>query len=103
MDNFIKRAEIDKKEVKIIGNDTKTSFVLGDTGIVIMADDPEGKTNPEIFLTIHPKILIGLSNTLPTTTLIDDNFVSNFNRIAKEDSYKNVYSFSEDVLKTLID
>jgi len=45
MDNFIKRAEIDKKEVKIIGNNTKTSFVLGDTGIVIMADNPEGKTN----------------------------------------------------------
>ncbi len=102
MDNFIKRAEIDKKAVKIIGNDTKTSFVLGDTGIVIMADDPEGKTNLEIFLTIHPKILIGLSNTLPATSLIDDNFVSNFNRIAKEDSYKNVYSFSENVLRTLI-
>lgn len=103
MESFFRRAKIDQnKGVKIIGNDTKTPFVLGDTGMVIMADDPEGKINREVFLTIHPHIVLGLSDNLPRTSLIDDNFVSNFNRIAKEDSYKNVYSSSEDVLKTLV-
>ena len=100
-DSFFVRAGIDKKEVKIIANLTKTPFVLGDTGMVIMADDPAGKNNLEIFLPIHPNITIGLSETLPKNALIDDNFVANFNRIAKEDSYKNVYSISEATLNTL--
>ncbi|MEK6842089.1 MAG: hypothetical protein AABX91_02970 [Nanoarchaeota archaeon] len=74
---------------------------MGDTGMVFMADDPEGKNNLEVFLPIHPNILIGLSENLPKNAIIDDNFVANFNRIAKEDSYKNVYSASEITLNTL--
>ncbi len=100
-DSFFKKVKIDKKDIKIVANLTKTPFALGDTGIVIMADDPEGKTNLEIFLPIHPKIVIGLSKNLPKNTLIDDNFVANFNRISKEDSYKNVYSTSEMTLNNL--
>ena len=59
------------------------------------------KNNLEVFLPIHPNILIGLSENLPKNAIIDDNFVANFNRIAKEDSYKNVYSASEITLNTL--
>ena len=100
-DSFFRRAELEKKDVKIIINLTKIPFVLGDTGMVFMADDPEGKNNLEVFLPIHPNILIGLSENLPKNAIIDDNFVANFNRIAKEDSYKNVYSASEITLNTL--
>jgi len=99
--SFCKRCEFDKKDVKIVINLTNTPFVLGDTGILMMADDPEGKNNLEVFLPIHPHIIIGLSENLPKNAVIDDNFVANFNRIAKEDSYKNVYSTSETTLNKL--
>lgn len=101
-DSFFRISHLDKKDVKIIINLTKTPFVLGDTGMIFMADDPEGKNNLEIFLPIHPNLLIGLSENLPKNVVIDDTFVANFNRIAKEDSYKNVYSASEMALNTLI-
>jgi hypothetical protein len=100
-DSFFKRCEIEKKDVKIIINLTKIPFVLGDTGIVIMSENPEATKNLEVFLPIHPNLLIGLSESLPKNALIDDNFVANFNRIAKEDSYKNVYSISEATLNNL--
>lgn len=102
-DSFFKRCEIDKKDVKIIINLTKTPFVLGDTGIVIMAENPEATKNLEVFLPIHPNLLIGLSESLPKNALIDDFFVENFNRISKEDSYKNIYSSSLETLESIKD
>jgi len=101
--SFFKRCEINKKEVKIIINLTKNPFVLGDTGIVIMAENPEATKNLKVFLPLHPNLLIGLSDTLPKNDLIDDFFVENFNRISKEDSYKNVYSSSIEVLESIKD
>lgn len=99
--DFFIRCALDKIDLKIIINLTKIPFVLGDTGVVIMADDPQGKRNLEVFLPIHPNLLIGLSETLPKNALIDENFVKNFNRISKEDSYKNIYSNSIKVLNML--
>jgi hypothetical protein len=100
-DSFFRICGLDKKGVKIIINLTDIPFVLGDTGILMMADDFIGKNNLEIFLPIHPNLVIGLSENLPENAVIDDTFVANFNRISKEESYKNVYSASETTLNTL--
>jgi len=102
-DSFFRRCEIDKKDVKIIINLTGVPFVLGDTGIVIMAENPEATKNLEVFLPIHPNLLIGLSESLPKNAVIDEIFARNFNRISKEDSYKNVYSSSIEALKSIKD
>jgi len=101
--SFFKRCDLNNRNVVIVINQTETPFVLGDTGIIIMADDPEGKKNLDIFLPIHPNLLIGLSNELPKNAVINEEFVVNFNEISKQESYKNIYSDSEGILKQFID
>lgn len=101
-DFFFKRCELNNRNVVIVINLTKIPFVLGDTGIVLMADDPEAKKNLDIFLPIHPRLLIGLSNDLPKNAVIDDNFVRQFNQISRDESYKNVYSSCSQTLKSLL-
>lgn len=102
-ESFFKRCDIEHMNLRIILNETNIPFVLPDTGISILSDDPEGKINTEIYLSIHPKILLVLSKTLPLASLVGLNFVEMFNKAVNTNSYETIYSSSQDTLKKLVD
>jgi len=100
--SFFLRRDVENLNVGIILNRTRIPFVLADTGIILMTDDPQGRENLEIFIPIHPNLLISLSKSFPKNALIDEQFVNNFNRISEEESYTNVYSTDLGLLNSLV-
>ena len=81
-------------------NHTATPFVLTDTGIVIMYWDYGDRKEIRVYLPIHPKILIELCPE-EEVFVADEEYVREFNRISKDNALLNVYSNSEDALKSL--
>ncbi|MBU2576522.1 MAG: DUF4238 domain-containing protein [Nanoarchaeota archaeon] len=100
--SFFKRCDVENLNVSIIVNQTPNHFVLTDTGIVLMSDNPSMNENLEIFLPIHPRILIRLSKSEKEIESVNKPFVDIFNKVSKEDSYKKVYSDSKEILESLV-
>lgn len=101
-DKFLKKRGLDKNNIRFVLNNTSIPFVLTDTGLVIVRWDYDGKQALRIYLPIHPKILIELS---PEESLFiaDEDYVKEFNKISRDESLLNVYSNSEEALKSLIE
>lgn len=89
--SFFKKC-VNGKNLVFILNKTRIPFVLSDTGLVLMADDPSGKLNLEVFLPVHPNLIIGISESMAKYSIVDENFVKQFNQISKNESLINVYS-----------